>query len=161
MKWTPLPGFEGRYEVHPTGQVRSLIGPRGKRRVKVLVGRSIKRGYIQLTLTDGRARVMKLLHRAVLEAFVGPCPDGCEASHLDDDPSNNDISNLVWETRSENCRRRGVPKGDRARNKKLDSIDVASIREALEEGEAKRALARAYGVSPTTIRHIAQGKTWT
>jgi len=142
--------------------VRSLIGPRGKPRVRVLKGRYLaKRGYTQLTLSSASGRVMKLLHRAVLETFVGPCPDGLEASHLDDDPTNNSIENLMWETRSENCKRRSVPRGNNARNRKLTSSDVAAIRYELELGTAKRALARRFGVSPTMIRHIAKGDNWT
>ena len=38
----------------------------------------------------------------VLEAFVGPRPDGHECCHYDDDPMNNHLSNLRWDTRSAN-----------------------------------------------------------
>jgi hypothetical protein len=40
----------------------------------------------------------------VLEAFVGPCPDGLEACHWDDDPTNNRLSNLRWDTSIANKR---------------------------------------------------------
>src|SRR5690606_11217835 len=42
------------------------------------------------------------VHRLVMEAFVGPLPEGMEVRHLDDDPDNNALSNLVYGTRSEN-----------------------------------------------------------
>ncbi len=32
----------------------------------------------------------------VLAAFVGPCPDGHRAVHLDGNPMNNRLSNLAW-----------------------------------------------------------------
>lgn len=42
-------------------------------------------------------------HRLVLFAFVGPPPfKGAQGRHLDDNPSNNNISNLVWGTGTEN-----------------------------------------------------------
>jgi hypothetical protein len=39
-----------------------------------------------------------------LEAFVGPRPDGFVGCHNDDDPLNNHISNLRWDTYSGNNR---------------------------------------------------------
>jgi len=47
-------------------------------------------------------RAHKLVHRLVLEAFAGPCPDGMEACHGDGDPTNNRRLNLRWDTRSSN-----------------------------------------------------------
>lgn len=42
------------------------------------------------------------VNRLVLEAFVGPCPDGHESNHKDGIKSNNDSENLEWVTHSEN-----------------------------------------------------------
>jgi hypothetical protein len=44
------------------------------------------------------------MHILVLEAFVGPRPAGMEGCHWDDDPTNNHLSNLRWDTRSANAR---------------------------------------------------------
>ena len=39
----------------------------------------------------------------VLEAFVGPCPDGMECRHFPDrDPTNNRLDNVRWGTAQEN-----------------------------------------------------------
>lgn len=46
-----------------------------------------------------RARV----HRLVLEAFVGPCPEGQQACHADDDKANNSLINLRWDSPSANA----------------------------------------------------------
>jgi hypothetical protein len=40
----------------------------------------------------------------VLEAFVGPSPEGMEACHRDDVPANNHLSNLRWDTHRANLR---------------------------------------------------------
>ena len=42
------------------------------------------------------------VHRLVLEAFVGPLPDGMVTRHLDGNPLNNHISNLQYGSQSEN-----------------------------------------------------------
>lgn len=59
-----------------------------------------KSGHMVVCL--GR-RCARLVHRLVLEAFVGPCPEGMECRHLDGNPANNRLDNLCWGTRRENC----------------------------------------------------------
>lgn len=46
----------------------------------------------------------RYVHRTILEAFVGPCPEGMECCHADGDPSNNKLENLRWDTRISNIR---------------------------------------------------------
>lgn len=56
------------------------------------------RGYAQISVyADGR-RTKYLVHRLVLTAFVGPCPDGMEGCHNDGDQANNSLANLRWDT---------------------------------------------------------------
>lgn len=42
------------------------------------------------------------VHRAVCEAFHGPCPEGMETLHIDEDALNNRADNLEWGTRRQN-----------------------------------------------------------
>lgn len=45
----------------------------------------------------------KLIHRLVLESFIGNCPSGKQACHFPDrSPLNNHLSNLRWATPKEN-----------------------------------------------------------
>jgi hypothetical protein len=106
MHWAPIPGFEGRYEASDTGLIRSLDRVietrRGSRR---LGGRVLKPGKLGNTnhrhvVLDGR--VDRTVHSLVLEAFVGPCPPGMMARHINDNPTDNRLENLCWGTRSEN-----------------------------------------------------------
>ncbi len=43
-----------------------------------------------------------LVHRLVLETFVGDCPEGYSCDHIDNDPGNYHPSNLRWITCSDN-----------------------------------------------------------
>lgn len=110
--WKPVVGYEELYEVSDQGRVRSLDrevrveyqhGPV----VKKLKGREIKpsankSGHLQVCLCREGQRVMRQVHRLVLEAFRGSCPPGHECCHWDDDPTNNRLDNLRWGTKSEN-----------------------------------------------------------
>ncbi|QLF83531.1 HNH endonuclease [Gordonia phage RedWattleHog] len=56
-------------------------------------------GY-QLAILNGKAR---LIHHLVMEAFVGPRPDGADIRHWPDtSKSNNTLSNLSYGTRRQN-----------------------------------------------------------
>jgi hypothetical protein len=61
-------------------------------------------GYARVSLAtaSGRYRTHKV-HRLVLEAFVGPCPDGMECLHSPDATrTNNRLDNLRWGTHQDN-----------------------------------------------------------
>lgn len=86
-RWLPVPGFEGLYEVSSYGQVWSA--PRATTRgglLKLIPGTA---GYMWVTLTRNGIQERFQVHRLVLLAFVGPCPDGQETRHLDGNPANN------------------------------------------------------------------------
>lgn len=104
--WKPIAGYEGFYEVSDRGNVRSL--GRTDTLGRLRSGRAMKqkvtaRGYRVVGLTAaGEATRFHQVHRLVLEAFVGPAPDGMVACHWDDAPGNNVLSNLRWDTASAN-----------------------------------------------------------
>lgn len=111
-RWLPVAGWEGFYSVSDQGRVRSedrsvVLGNGQTRSYR---GRALSqaiepetgRRQVHLKRPD-RGRTYRV-HRLVLEAFVGPCPDGLEACHWDDDPANNHLSNLRWDTSVANKR---------------------------------------------------------
>src|SRR5262245_43976187 len=57
-------------------------------------------GYFRVGLRDSVAKKTRYfsVHRLILEAFVGPCPDGYVACHNDGTRSNNRPENLRWDT---------------------------------------------------------------
>lgn len=107
--WLPVVGYEGLYEVSNLGNVRSVDrvvsvrnrwGDVSERRYtgKMLTACASGSGHLVVALYRQGVRTTPNVHRLVLAAFVGPCPDGMECCHWDDDPTNNRLENLRWDT---------------------------------------------------------------
>lgn len=124
-------------------------------------------GHLVATLVNVKGeRVRFMVHRIVLEAFVGPCPEGMEARHFPDrDPTNNRIENLQWGTRLQNQRDRYVQGtdqfGERNPQAKLTEENVVKIRELYATGDYfHKDIAKMFGVSRKAVCFITQGKRW-
>lgn len=155
--WRPV--VDGpAYEVSSLGRVRSVATGRVLR-ARPCKGRG---GHLQVQL--GRAGGNRYVHALVLEAFVGPRPDGAVARHLDGDPTNNRPGNLAWGTVQENqadtVRHGRTTRGEKNPRARLTAEDVAAIREARTRGESLKALAARYGVRESCISRAASGKRW-
>ena len=121
-------------------------------------------GYclVKLYLSVRKHRIRKV-HQLVLEAFVGTCPVGLEVRHLDDNKSNNRLTNLCYGTRSQNQldrHGRGSLKGERHHQAKLSAKDVCLIRADSMVGVGTRKLAAKHGVSKHTIQRIVARRSW-
>lgn len=106
-RWVPVKGYEGLYEVSDRGRMKSLPrkDARGAlRKERLLKPYVMKHGHHQTGLTKDGVTKYHLIHRLVLEAFVGPCPEGMEACHGEGGPSDNRVENIRWDTRSENMK---------------------------------------------------------
>jgi hypothetical protein len=106
-----------------------------------------------------------LVHRLMLETFVGPCPSGMECRHLNGDPGDNRLDNLCWGTPADNQADRvkhGTSnRGERCACAKLTREDVRTARELWSTGRlSKTALAGKYGVNWQTMSDAIEGKTW-
>lgn len=112
--WKPVVGFEGFYEVSSLGRVRSLdrvekIRNRWGDMDRVKRGKILKPGLRDRHLTvdlraPGRIPRHYLVHRLVLEAFVGPAPkDRPLALHWNDVPTDNRRENLRWGSVADNA----------------------------------------------------------
>ena len=106
------------------------------------------------------------VHRLVLEAFVGPCPEGLEACHSPDrDRTNNRLSNLRWGTREDNEADKVAhgtgAKGETHGMRLLSEEDVISIRELrVETGLTYKEIGALFGVSGDAVKHIVRRDTW-
>lgn len=107
--WRPVPGWEGYYAISDMGRVKSLArsvpgrpGVLINKRERLLASQMNASGYLQVWLCRDNRRSQQLVHRLVLLAFAGACPDGQEGCHGDGDKTNNAVANLRWDTRSAN-----------------------------------------------------------
>lgn len=105
--WKPVEGTKGLYEISSHGQVYShhkngrILKPVFQAKGQCKDG--TPKGYYHVSLcVPGHPMRKPRVDHLVLEAFHGPRPKGFDACHYDDDPSNNHVSNLRWDTRSNN-----------------------------------------------------------
>jgi hypothetical protein len=101
-RWLPVVGYEGKYLVSDQGRVKSLMTDKAKGG-RVLKQRTYSRYRYAGLWMNGRLKQCRV-HRLVLSAFVGPCPEGMEALHGEGGALDNRLANLRWGTRSENMR---------------------------------------------------------
>lgn len=106
-EWRAVIGFEGLYEVSNFGRVRSLNrtlsdGRRWKGQPIKTYANS-KAGHQSVKLSRGGSDYQhRQVHRMVAEAFIPNPNDFPVVRHLDDVPTNNQVSNLAWGTYSDN-----------------------------------------------------------
>ena len=108
--WRAVVGYEGYYEVSRVGEVRRIAPGQGARPGLILRPGTDPTGHKRVSLTADRKKQTRKVHRLVLEAFVGPCPDGMEGCHENDIAGDNRLDNLRWDTRRANrldCVRNG------------------------------------------------------
>ena len=149
--WKAIPNWEGLYEVSDLGQVRSLNrvvkGRSGPTRYQ---GRVLKTSagmrYPHVTLVNtgekGRREVWHV-HDLVLLVFVGLKPIGLEACHANDIGSDNQLTNLRYDTRSANSREGLINRGY------VYKTDEEKKRKARETKEKWRARRRELGLRVT------------
>jgi hypothetical protein len=171
-EWRPVVGVDG-YEVSNLGNLRSyrVILVDGYRSIKS--GRRAEPKALKLTPNaDGylvwgaydaeKGKVVQYrAHHAVLEAFVGPRPEGLIARHLNGNSADNRVENLAWGTAQENINdriRHGTDNaGDRSHTVKLTWEKVREIRaSALTPLE----LAAQYDVTLSNIYKILRRESW-
>lgn len=100
--WLPVVGWEGLYEVSDQGRVKRIAADHG-----ATVGKckksTVTNGHAVVSLSRDSRTSTALVHRMVLEAFIGPAPDGMEACHNDGNGLNNMLANLRWGSRQSNA----------------------------------------------------------
>lgn len=145
-EWKPIPSFPG-YEASNLGRIR---GSRG------IIKDSDGNGYRKTALRkNGKSHGVKV-HRMVMEAFVGLCPEGMEVCHNDHNRANNCLNNLRYDTKRNNHE---DSIRDGRMQVKLNPDAVRDIRKNAKWGGAT-ALASKHGVSVYTIYAVLQGRIW-
>ena len=100
--WVPVPGFETKYEVSNEGRVRNSRG-----RILATQPGGRRNNYLRVMLQIWKGKVkakqrFAYIHHVVLEAFVGPRPNGAVVCHRNDDGHDNRLANLYYGSQEDN-----------------------------------------------------------
>lgn len=168
-QWRPIAELDGMYEVSDLGRVRRIdrLDNAGRHLPGRLLAQHLAGGYLAVRVFPERRDFMvrRLVHRLVLEAFVGPCPAGMEGCHNDGDVNNNRLSNLRWDTRGANAEDRRMHGtmllGENHPRAKLTEDDVREIRRLVSTGWSDAGVARRFNVDKALVRRIRLRRAWT
>lgn len=158
--WKDIPGYESLYQVSDMGRVKSLSKEiwNGKsyftsqeKLLKLSKG-SNERLYVCLYKNKKMKRYST--YHLVALTFIGERPKGYIVAHKDGDIYNNKLSNLRYDTRSQNeidCYRYNSKKA----NGKLSVEQVLEIRQLYKSGSySYRQLGKIFNVSNVQIGRI-------
>ena len=158
--WKDVVGYEGKYEVSNTGQVRKCSGE--------VIGQWIdSKGYPLVRLSNPR-KVLPV-HRIVAFAFIEK-PEGKNViNHIDFVTHNNCVDNLEWCTQAENIKHSrdagrypdNYWKGKRSPNAKISDNLAFKIRDEYKQGGiSQQKLGDKYGVSKRTVNRIVNNMSY-
>ena len=110
--WKDIPRYKGIYQASSTGKIRSLdryVNNQANGKAKRLVkGRVLKTfiagaGYEYVVLSVNQNKKKIGVHRLVAQAFLGESK--LTVNHINENKSDNRITNLEYCTQKENCNR--------------------------------------------------------
>ena len=166
--WKDIKGYEGYYEVSDLGRVRSVdrevIHSNGKvvnYKGRILKQNNNRAGRKQVFLyKDGKA-TNQGVHILVALTFIGERPKGYDVCHIDGDCTNNKLSNIRFDTKSQN-RIDYYRQGSKSGTGKLSIEQVLEIRRLYKTGEYTQVeLAEKFNVSRNNIGYIITRKYFT
>lgn len=120
-------------------------------------------GYLTCVLSHAGKLNTKMVHHLVMEAFIGPRPQGLEARHIDGKPGNARLDNLAYGTHEENDmdkRLHGTDnRGEQHWRAKLTAEQVLEIRELCKTTPV-RDIAAMYDLHTDYIYNIKNRHRW-
>lgn len=166
-QWKDVIRYEGLYQVSDMGRIKRVAPGKGAIANKILRTTPDNFGYLRVTLYNNIKKKNLRIHRLVLEAFVGPCPDGMESCHNDGNTSNAVITNLRWATHASNLddkKQHGTQtdqSGSYNNNAKMNESQVLEVKRMLKFGKyLQKEIAKQFGISKIVISDINTSKTW-
>ena len=165
-----IPNYHGYY-ADTKGNIfsRRPLNGRGdlskdKRQLKQKYNRN---GYLNIGLSDSKYKqIFKMVHRLVLETFVGPCPEGMQCCHNNNIRDDNRLENLRWDTPRNNEKDK-LQHGTYGRfgmqnvNNKLTELQVRIIKQLLKNKLLlQREIADIFNIKEITISNINTKRSW-
>lgn len=160
---TPIPGYDGLFATKD-GLIYTLRKRNGQLGDAPRLASQFKDtgGYFYISYNG----LNHAVHRLVLLTFTGPCPPDMEGCHYDGNRTNNNHSNLRWDTRLGNAAdqvRHGtgaILKGEKNLRAKYNRSQVLALRKRYDNGESINAIARAEGLPRSTVYDIVKRINW-
>jgi len=158
-----IPQFEGRYAINIKGDVLNI------KTNKILKPFTNGVGYYRVSFYDeNKKRRQFYIHRLMAANFI-PNPEGkMFINHIDGNPSNNNINNIEWCTKSENgihAYKMGLnytnPKyGEENHNSILNNEIVIQIRNRHKNGERQCDISADLNLSKSHVNSIIAYRIW-
>jgi len=161
-RWRAVVGFEELYEVSDWGRVQRVGMARGVVPGRILIAHLNSVGYPRVPLCREGKAGRYLVHGLVAAAFLGPRPDNFDVNHKDGLRTNAAADNLEYISRSENilhAHDRGW-KPSKGEGHPSTKLTAAAVREIRASTASARSLAMRFGVHPSTIGNVRNGRTW-
>lgn len=161
VTYRPVPDNDD-YRVGDDGSVWTKRHRRNWYRLK---GYRDKDGYLSVGLWNHGVSVTRRVHRLVLVAFRGPCPNGFTAAHNNGVRDDNRLDNLRWDNHAGNIADKKIHGthqcGEKQGGHKLTEEQVREIDALLLSGISQKVLAERFGVCIQEIEALASGRSWT
>jgi len=123
-----------------------------------------KKGYLTVSVSDGKKSRPVGVHQLVADAFIGPCRKGDHVRHLNGDPSDNRPDNLAYGSALQNAGDRQshgrYASGERHFNAKLSQYQADEIRLRRKDGDKVLDLSLKFGVSVSTIESVIYNRSY-
>ena len=164
--WKNIAGYEGRYQVSNLGQIRSVsrwVNAPQERRLfvegRILSLQRSKVGYVYVSLLGENQKQKRwLVHRLVALTFI---PNPCNyptVNHIDENKSNNRVSNLEWCSYSYNISYgKGNENRKESKKKKIEMYN-RETGEYIKTFNSIDEASEITGVNRTTISEVAANR---
>ncbi|AAP74502.1 HNH endonuclease [Lactobacillus phage phiJL-1] len=162
--WKSLPSVSG-VEVSTLGRVRTLDKVvSSEKYTRFQKGRVLKpfdsgKGYLQVGIQIDGKRTMKYVHRLVAQTFINNLDGLPEINHKDNNPLNNNVSNLEWCTREYNMAYK--EKYGTSAKESVPKSPVYAVNLKTQETlwfESQIEASRELGVNQGNINNVIKGK---
>lgn len=149
--WKDIENYEGLYQVSNLGRVKSSYTNR------ILKGGKDRGGYLLVSLCKNNIKSTKTIHRLVAQAFIPNSENKSQVNHIDENQTNNMVSNLEWMTAKENT-------NHGTRNERISKTQsITIIVTNIKTGESKEfygssECARQLGLNQSNITQVLKGR---
>lgn len=149
--WKDIKEYEGLYQVSNLGRVKRVTTGR------ILKGSKDRGGYLVVNLSKNNSGSMKKIHRLVAQAFIPNPENKAEINHIDEDKTNNMLSNLDWMTRKEN-NNHGTRTDRMAKTRSIPIIAINLKTNESTEFYGASECARKLWLHQPSITHVLNGR---